>query len=112
AVMTAAAPDGSRRVSGAVLRTGDGNSVTVLLGPDGRPSRVISGGAIALLDNYGEETVDVAVIAPNGQTQIIQGAKIPDGLLSRLDAAQRAITASTHANAWGRASAGPSAFIS
>jgi hypothetical protein len=57
-------------VLGASWTSPTGDSLFVFLGQDGLPARAVIEGIIALFSNYTDSTVDVAIILPDGTTQI------------------------------------------
>lgn len=62
--------------TGAVFRSRDGASLTVLLRPDGRPDRAVVGDTILIFENYTATTVDVAILPPNGASAITRSVTI------------------------------------
>ncbi|MEO2005003.1 MAG: hypothetical protein ABGY41_13000, partial [Candidatus Poribacteria bacterium] len=72
----AALSDDGRTVTGGVYTTKDGDSLVVWGGPDGLPRRAQGNGAIFLFENYTDSTVDVAIIGPDGSTEVLRGVAV------------------------------------
>lgn len=60
-------------VTGAVLMPASGPDLTVWLGDDGLPKTVSVNGFTILFEKWNGSEVDVAVISPNGEIEIIRG---------------------------------------
>jgi len=64
-------PDGSlKRIHEIFLRAHNGDETLIEVNEDGKPSRVFIAGHLILLDNYRENLVDAAIIAPDGTVTI------------------------------------------
>ena len=74
--IVALSDDEGQRISGAIFRDKDGQSLTVWAGEDGLPERAFADGYTFLFDNYTENTVDVAFVAPDGSTQTTREVQI------------------------------------
>ena len=68
--------DDGQTVTGGVYTTKDGDSLVVWAGPDGLPRRAQGNGATLLFENYTDSTVDVAILGPDGSTEILRGIAV------------------------------------
>jgi hypothetical protein len=68
--------DDGQTVTGGVYTTKDGDSLVVWGGPDGLPRRAQGNGATLLFENYTDSTVDVAILGPDGSTEILRGIAV------------------------------------
>ena len=66
------ADESGSRIEGAVFTQEDGKRFYISLGDDGLPERVHAEGYTFLFENYTDSTVDIAVVAPDGTSQIFR----------------------------------------
>jgi alpha-tubulin suppressor-like RCC1 family protein len=76
-LMAALIEPSSGHFAGAIARMPGGQSFTVWTTPEGRPVRAYSQGHTFLFSNWTMTTVDIAVIRPDGVTEIRRGVAIP-----------------------------------
>lgn len=72
------------KVTGATFILPNGSSAVVFTGNDGLPARAVFGDVVALLANYTNNTVDVAIIAPNGAITVTRRVSVDGNALSDL----------------------------
>ena len=70
------ADESGTQIEGAVFTQEDGKSLHVLMGDDGLPERAHAEGDTFLFDNYQNNAVDVAVVAPDGTTEIYRNIAV------------------------------------
>jgi uncharacterized protein YegL len=73
-------------VTGAVWLSPDGDAFVVYNSADGLPERAVFGDYIVLFLSYSDDSVDVALISPDGSTQVTKDVPVDPEQLSQLQA--------------------------
>jgi formylglycine-generating enzyme required for sulfatase activity len=77
-------------ISGVVFTQDDGKSLLIQLGDDGLPVSAYAEDHGFLFDNYHDSAMDIAVLAPDGDTRVHRGVSVDPEMLARLKLYNRA----------------------